>query len=262
MNRIMHTAASGMNAQQLNVDTIANNLANVNTPGYKKNRIEFQDLLYQSVRPAGAATEQGAEAPIGLQMGLGTRPVATSKVFLQGDVTETGNSLDIAINGEGFFQVMMPDGTYTFTRDGSFKLSAEGQVVTSDGYIVEPEITLPQDTLSVTVSTDGFVYAYVADNTSPEEVGQIELAKFVNPSGLKNLGHNLYRQTETSGEPIFGTPTTDGFGSLEQGYLESSNVDVVEEMVNMITAQRAYEINSKSVRTADDMMALVNQLKQ
>jgi len=258
----MHTAASGMAAQQMNVDTIANNLANVNTPGYKKNRIEFQDLLYQTVRPEGAAANQNAQAPNGLQMGLGTRPVATSKMFLQGDVNETGNQLDVAIHGDGFFEVRMPDGARNFTRDGSFKISPEGQIVTSDGFVLEPDISIPQDTQNITISRDGLVYAHVAGNTEPEEIGQIELVKFMNPSGLKNMGHNLYQQTVTSGDPLPGSPAEDGFGTIEQGYLESSNVDVVEEMVNMITAQRAYEINSKSVRTADDMMSIVNQLKR
>ncbi|MCK5145269.1 flagellar basal-body rod protein FlgG [bacterium] len=262
MNRIMHTASSGMAAQQMNVDTIANNLANVNTPGYKKSRIEFQDLLYQTVRPEGAVTVENAMAPNGLQMGLGTRPVATSKMFMQGDVTETGNPLDLAVHGEGFFTILMPDNSRTFSRDGSFKLSPDGRLVTSDGFIIEPEISLPQDTQEVTVSTDGLVYAHVAGQSQPEEVGQIELVKFINPSGLKNLGHNLYQQTVTSGDPIFGSPAEEGFGTIEQGYLESSNVDVVEEMVNMITAQRAYEINSKVVRTADDMMSIINQMKR
>lgn len=262
MNRIMHTAASGMAAQQMNVDTIANNLANVNTPGYKKNRIEFQDLLYQTVRPEGMTVNENAQAPNGLQMGLGTRPVATSKMFMQGDVTETGNQMDLAIHGDGFFEVRMPDGARSYTRDGSFKLSPEGQIVTSDGFVLEPDITVPQDTQNITFSRDGMVYAHVAGNTEPEEIGQIELVKFMNPSGLKNMGHNLYQQTVTSGEAIPGSPVEEGFGSIEQFYLESSNVDVVEEMVSMITAQRAYEINSKSVKTADDMMNIVNQMKR
>ncbi|RKY81840.1 flagellar basal body rod protein FlgG [candidate division KSB1 bacterium] len=261
MNRIMQTAASGMAAQQLNVDNISNNLANVNTPGYKKSRIEFQDLLYQSVRPAGSETDQGTKTPTELQIGCGTRPVATSKMFSQGDIIETGNPLDVAINGDGFFQVLMPDGTTAYTRDGSFKLSDDGRLVTSDGYEVTPEITLPLDTTSVNISRDGRVTAFVAGVENPEEIGQIELVKFINPAGMKNLGHNLYQATPSSGEPSFGQPGTEGFGTIEQFYLESSNVDVVEEMVNMIVAQRAYEINSKAIKTADEMMQLVNRLK-
>ena len=261
MNRIMRTAATGMAAQQLNVDTIANNLANVNTPGFKKNQVEFQDLFYQSIRPAGVNTVGEAEVPTELQVGSGTRPVATAKMFSQGDVLETGNPLDVAIEGDGFFQILMPDGTMSYTRDGAFKLSSEGRIVNADGFAVEPEITLPMDAVSISVGRDGRVSVIVSGVSEPQEVGQIELARFINPGGLKSLGHNLYRQTTASGEPIFGNPTTEGFGGLEQMYLEMSNVDVVEEMVNMIVAQRAYEINSKAIQTADDMMGIVNRLK-
>jgi len=261
MNRIMQIAASGMAAQQRNVDTISNNLANVNTPGYKKNRMEFQDLLYQSVRPAGAEVDENTRTPTELQVGCGTRPVATSKMFAQGDIVETGNPLDVAINGDGFFQVLMPDGTTAYSRDGLFKLSDDGRIVTSDGYELAPEISLPYDTTSITISRDGLVTAFVAGVQDPEEVGQIELAKFINPAGLKNMGHNLYQVTPSSGEPAFGQPSTEGFGTLEQFYMESSNVNVVEEMVNMIVAQRAYEINSKAIQTADEMMQLVNRLR-
>ncbi len=260
MNRVMNTAATGMAAQQLNVDTIANNLANVNTPGYKKSRIEFQDLLYQSVTPAGSETLGDAEAPTEIQIGSGTRPVATSKIYAQGEIMETGNPLDLAIQGEGFFLIRMPDGTEAYTRDGSFKISAEGQIVNSDGFILEPEISLPIDTASIIISRDGRVSAMVAGIAEPQEVGQIELVKFINPGGLKNLGHNLYQRTAASGEYNFGSPATEGFGTVEQRYLETSNVDVVQEMVNMIVAQRAYEINSKVIKTADDMMALMNRL--
>lgn len=262
MNRIMHAAASGMAAQQLNVDTISNNLANVNTPGYKKTRVEFQDLLYQSVRPAGANIMGQAEAPTEIQVGCGTRPMGITKMFSQGDITETGNALDMAISGDGFFQILMPDGNISFTRAGAFKLSSEGRIVNSDGYPIEPEISIPEDTVSVSVSRDGMVSAFVADVAEPQDVGQIELARFINPGGLKNLGHNLYQRTTASGEPLFGTPGLEGMGTIEQFYLENSNVDVVAEMVNMIVAQRAYEINSKAIRTADDMMSLVNQIKR
>jgi flagellar basal-body rod protein FlgG len=261
MNRVMHTAASGMNAQQLKVDTIANNLANVNTPGYKKTRIEFQDLLYQTVRPAGSVSVGNIQTPTELQVGNGARPVSTSKMFNQGDVVETGNPLDVAIQGDGFFQIIMPDGEIVYTRDGSFKVSSEGRLVTSDGFALEPDVSLPVDTVSIDISRDGLVSAFVSGNADPQEMGQIELARFVNPGGLKNLGHNLFQRTIASGEPVFGTPASEGFGTLEQNYLESSNVEVVQEMVDMIVAQRAYEINSKVITTADDMMGMVNRLK-
>lgn len=261
MNRIMNTAASGMAAQQLNVDTIANNLANVNTPGYKKNRIEFQDLLYQTVRPAGSEIVDGAESPTELQVGSGTRPVATTKMYTQGEIVETGNPLDIAIDGDGFLQILMPDGVINYTRDGALKISSDGKLVNSDGFILEPEISLPLDTVGVSISRDGRVSVFISGVTEPEEIGQLELVRFINPAGLKNLGHNLYQQTTASGEPIYGNPSTEGFGNIEQRYLETSNVNVVDEMVNMIVAQRAYEINSKVIQTADDMMGLVNRLK-
>ena len=261
MNRIMHTAASGMAAQQLNVDNIAHNLANVNTPGYKKSRIEFQDLIYQTIRPAGSETLGQTEAPTELQIGCGTRPVATSKMYSQGDVIETGNPLDMAIQGDGFFQIRMPDGSEAFTRDGSFKISSEGKIVNSDGFTLEPEINIPLDTVGIVISRDGRISAYVSGIAEPQDVGQIELVKFINPAGLKNIGHNLYQRTAASGEYTYGNPTTEGFGSVEQMYLETSNVDVVEEMVGMIVAQRAYEVNSKVIKTADDMMSLINRLK-
>jgi len=261
MNRIMHTASSGMAAQQLKVDTIANNLANVNTPGYKKNRVEFQDLLYQMVTPAGAPTMDGSRTPTPLQVGCGTRPVAMSKVFSQGNITQTGNPLDVAINGDGFFEIRMPDGARAFTRDGAFKLSADGRLVNSDGYILEPDISFPENTNTITISRDGRIYAHMSGSENPEELGQLELYRFVNAGGLKNLGHNLYQQTVASGDAFPGMPTSEGFGSIEQMYLESSNVDVVEEMVNMIVAQRGYEINSKVIKTADEMMSLTNRLR-
>jgi len=262
LDKALRTAATGMRAQQLHVDTIANNLANVNTTGFKKNKVEFQDLLYQTIRPAGAATAEGTEAPTELQVGCGAKPVATTRMFTQGDVVATGNSLDLAIEGDGFFQVRMSDGTNGYTRDGSFKLSRDGRIVNSDGYYLEPEITLPQETQSIMVSRDGRISVMVAGSTEAQEIGQIELARFINPSGLKSIGRNLLQVTPASGEPIIGNPDLEGFGGLAQGYLESSNVDVVEEMVNMIVAQRAYEINSKTIKTADDMMSLVNSLKR
>jgi flagellar basal-body rod protein FlgG len=262
MNSIMQTAATGMAAQQLNVDTIANNLANVNTPGFKKSRIDFQDLLYQTVTPAGADSQGEAKTPTELQVGCGTRPVATSKMFTQGNVTQTGNALDIAIEGDGFFQVRMPDGSSAYTRDGALKLSSDGRIVTSDGFLLQPDISIPQDTASITISRDGKVSVVTAGQNDSQEVGQIELTRFVNPNGLKNIGHNLFQKTPASGDPITGDPTQAGFGNVEQTYLETSNVDIVTEMVNMIVAQRAYETNSKSIQTADNMLSIVNQLKR
>lgn len=256
MNRAMHAAATGMNAQQLYIDTIANNLANVNTTGYKRSKVEFQDLLYETIRPAGA------ETPVQLQVGCGARPVATPRIFTQGDLTNTGNALDLAIQGEGFFQILRPDGVAVYTRDGSFKVSADGKIVTAAGYVVQPEITLPAETQSVHVGRDGTVSVSVVGSTEPYEVGQLELVRFINPGGLKSIGDNLYEITVASGEAIAGTPQSEGFGEVLQGYLEASNVEVVEEMVSMIVAQRAYEINSKAIRTADDMLGIVTNLKR
>ena len=262
MDKSLRIAATGMRAQQLHIDTIANNLANVNTTGFKKSKVEFQDLLYQTIRPAGASVSEDAKAPTELQVGCGTKPVSTTKMFTQGDVVATDNALDLAIEGDGFFQLRMPDGTLAYTRDGSFKVSDDGQIVNSDGYVLEPSVALPQDTQSISIGRDGLVAVTVAGSNETQDIGQIELARFVNPGGLKNVGRNLLQYTSASGEPIVGNPELDGFGALGQGFLESSNVDVVDEMVNMITAQRAYEINSKTIRTADDMMSLVNGLKR
>ncbi len=262
MDKALRTAASGMRAEQLHIDTISNNLANVNTTGFKKSKVEFQDLLYQTVRPAGANTSENTNSPTELQVGCGTKPVSTAKMFTQGDVVETGNSLDLAIEGDGFFQFLMTDGTMAYSRDGTLKISRDGQIVNSDGYYLEPGITLPPDTQSIMISRDGLVSVMIAGSQEPQELGQLELARFINPAGLKNLGRNLLAMTGASGEPIIGVPDMEGFGGLAQGYLESSNVEVVEEMVNMIVAQRAYELNSKAIKTSDDMMALVNGLKR
>ena len=262
MNRTMHAAATGMNAQQLYVDTIANNLANVNTTGYKKSKIEFQDLLYQTIRPAGAIILGGGTTPTQLQVGCGTKPVATPRIFTQGDLTSTGGSLDLAIKGDGFFQLVRPDGLVVYSRDGSFKVSPDGRLVNSEGYFMEPEISLPLETRTISISQEGIISVQVAGSDEPEEVGQIEMARFINPAGLKSIGNNLYEWTIAGGDPILGTPESEGFGGIEQGYLENSNVDVIEEMVNMIVAQRAYEINSKAIRTADDMMSIINNLKR
>lgn len=256
----LQTAATGMYAQQLYVDIIAHNLANVNTTGYKRSKIEFQDLLYRTVQPAGMVTEEWVEVPTEFQIGYGTKPVATPKVFIQGAVTPTDNPLDLAIEGDGFFQIIRPDGTVVYTRDGNFKLSPEGRIVTSQGFGLEPDITLPADATDINIGADGTVSVLVVGSREPEVLGQIELAKFINPAGLRSIGGNLYEATVASGEPIIGTPGSEGFGNLAQGFLEASNVEVVEEMVNMIVAQRAYELNAKVIKTADQMLSIANNL--
>ena len=258
----MRTAASGMAAQQMNIDNIANNLANVNTTGFKRTKVEFQDVLYQNYRKAGTASAIGATVPTNLAIGYGVKPVSTNRQFSVGDFSQTGNPLDLAVSGNGFFQIDMPDGTTAYTRDGSFKLSPEGELVTSDGFRLVPDITIPEDATGVAISIDGSISVQIAGATEPQEVGNIELARFVNPAGLSAVGHNLYIETPASGEPILGTPTQDGLGKIEQGYLELSNVRVVDEMVNMIVAQRSYEINSKVIQTGDEMTQIANNLKR
>lgn len=262
MMRAMWSGATGMRAQEMNVDVIANNLANVNTSGFKKSRVDFQDLLYSTLRAAGTEVSTGLQIPTGIQVGNGTKPVATQRVFSQGDFMQTGNALDIVIEGDGFFQVMMPDGNTAYTRDGAFKIDSNGKIVNSDGFVMQPEITIPSDATEVTIGIDGTVTAVQSGQSSPQSLGSIELVKFVNPAGLKSLGKNLYGVTEASGDPITGTPGTEGIGMLTQGYLEMSNVKVVEEMVNMIIAQRAYEINSRSIQTADNMLQMANALRR
>lgn len=262
MNRALRTAASGMMAQQFNVDTIANNLANVNTTGFKKTRAEFQDLMYQSVKASGSATNAATRETQAIQVGTGSVLTATQKSFMQGDVQATSNPFDIAIMGEGFFQVRRPDGTLAYTRDGAFKLSADGTIVTSQGYVLDPGISLTSNAKNLSISREGVVESSDSSGDQMTRVGQIELATFVNVAGLKAIGNNLFVETPASGPPIIGTAGTDGFGELQQGYLESSNVDVVEEMVNMIVAQRAYEINSKTVKTVEEMLQMANNLKR
>ncbi len=249
-----------MESQQLNLDVISNNLANVNTTGYKKSNIEFQDLLYDNVRTAGADQGNGAQLPTGLSVGHGTRAVSTSKVFTEGELTQTGERLDLAIQGDGFFQVTMPDGTLAYTRDGSFKTNSQGQIVTSDGLPVQNGFQpVPNGTTSVTISSSGQVTTTGANGT---QTSQVTLVRFANPAGLMSMGGNLFTETPASGTPETGNPGAAGYGSLQQGYLESSNVSVVQEMVNMITAQRAYEINSKAVQAADEMMQQSDNLKR
>jgi flagellar basal-body rod protein FlgG len=262
MIKAMNTAATGMVAQQTSIDNIANNLANVNTTGFKKARIEFQDILYQNYRRAGTATALGSITPVNLDVGYGTRAVATSREFASGSVQVTQNPTDLAIGGNGFFQIRMPDGTTGYTRDGSFKISPDGQLVTSDGFIMTPEITIPEDATELSVGIDGQVFVLVVGNDEPQQVGQLELARFINPAGLSAVGHNLYLQTVASGAPITGTPGSDGLGTIDQGNLEASNVSVVDEMVNMIMAQRAYEINSKVIQSSDEMSQMINNLKR
>jgi len=262
MIKAMRTAATGMIAQQLNVDNIANNLANVNTTGFKKSKVEFQDVLYQNMRKAGSATSLGTQQPTELSVGYGTKAVATNRQFTEGDLMPTGNPLDMAIAGDGFFQVQYPDGTTVYTRDGAFKTSADGTIVTSEGYRLLPEITIPEDATSLSIGNDGTIEVMQVGTDTPSQIGQIELARFVNPSGLSAIGHNLLVQTGASGDPLVDVPTQGGLGQIDQGYLEMSNVKVVDEMVNMIVAQRAYEMNSKAIQTADDMAQIANNLKR
>lgn len=258
MLHAMRTASTGMFSQQKNIDTIAHNLANVNTAGFKKGKIEFQDLLYQTLREAGGE----GEPPAPIQIGNGVRIAASQRLFTQGDVFETGNPLDLMIEGDGFFQVTRPDGSIACTRDGSFKLSADGRIVTSDGYPLEPDLTLPSDTNGILVTPDGIVYAQIAGESEPVEAGELTLVRFINPSGLESIGGNLFLQTMGSGAPLLGAPGEDGLGILHPGYLEASNVSVVEEMVNMILAQRAYEISSKAIQTSDEMLSIANNLRR
>ena len=262
MIRSLWTSATGMQAQELNIDVISNNLANVNTSGFKKSRAEFQDLLYESMRSAGAASSQDTIVPTGIQLGHGTRPAAVQKMFTQGDFQNTTNELDWAIEGDGFFQIEIPNGDTAYSRSGEFKLDAGGRIVNPDGFPLVPEMTIPTDTLSISVGMDGTVSVIEAGDPTPTEIGTLQLARFVNPAGLRSLGKNLYAPTEASGDEITGTAGENGFGTIAQGFLEMSNVSVVDEMVSMITAQRAYETNSKVIQTADDMLQMANNLKR
>ncbi len=262
MNRALRTAATGMYAQQLNVDLIAHNLANVNTTGFKKTRPEFQDLMYQTIKTSVETSNPNIQQPVEIQVGNGTMPVATQRSFTQGDIQPTNNPMDVAIQGEGFFQIRRPDGTIAYTRDGSFKMSGEGQMVTAEGYLIEPSVAFSPDTTSVSISKEGVIEVTEFGQTDAVRIGQLELAKFVNNAGLRPIGNNLYVETPASGQPIIGTAGTEGFGELQQGALESSNVDVVEEMVSMIVAQRAYEINSKTIKTVEEMIGIANALRR
>jgi flagellar basal-body rod protein FlgG len=249
-----------MEAQQLNIDTIAHNLANINTSGFKSRKAQFQDLLYQNIRQAGASNTATTDIPVGLQVGLGTRPVATEIIFTQGDFAVTNNPLDFVIQGQGFFQVRMANGQTAYTRNGNFHMDRDGNIVTSDGDYLDPQISIPLDQISITIGSDGTVSVMQANQIQPQQVGRIELAYFQNPSGLQNIGKNLFLPTQASGEASVGAPGENGLGTLLQGYVEQSNVSVVEEMVNMIVSQRAYEANSKVIRTADEMFTQANNV--
>jgi flagellar basal-body rod protein FlgG len=260
MIRALYTAASGMNAQQANIDNVAHNLANVNTVGFKKSHMEFEDLVYQQTRVAGSPASAGGEAPIGLDMGLGTRPVATSRDFSGGNLRATNAPLDLAIEGDGFFQVTLPNGTTAFTRAGALHRDSQGQIVTADGYSIEPQITIPANATSVSISKDGIVSVSVPGQTGSQQIGTIELATFQNAAGLSPMGGNFFTATTASGDPQTGVPGSDSRGTLVQGFVEDSNVSVVEEMVNMILGQRAYEANSRVIKAADEMLSQVNSL--
>lgn len=261
MIRALYSAASGMTAQQLNVDNIANNLANSNTAGYKTRRAQFQDLLYQNMIQPGAAAGQQTVVPTGLQLGLGTRASSNEIIFTQGEFSQTNNPLDVVIQGNGFFQVLQPNGTIAYTRAGQFQMSQTGSLVDSNGNPLQPNITLPTNAQSVTIATDGTVSYTLPNQTAAQTAGQIQLATFANPSGLNSLGQNYYQPTTASGEPILGTPGgQEGTGTLLQGYTEQSNVSVVNEFVNLIISQRAYEANSKVVKAADEMYQEMNNL--
>jgi flagellar basal-body rod protein FlgG len=259
MMRALYTAATGMMAQQLNMDVISNNLANVNTTGFKRSRADFQSLLYQQIRPAGTVVAQGAQRPVGIEVGLGVQPGTTETMFDEGTLETTSEPLDLAIEGSGFFKVAMPDGSFAYSRDGGLKENSQGQLVNASGFAIQPEITIPPTATNIAIGTDGTVSVTLPGQT-PQTVGNITLTLFPNPAGLTNLGSNNFAQTAASGAPTDGTPGQQGYGQLAQGTLEMSNVQIVQEMVNMITAQRAYETNSKAIQTADSMLEIANGL--
>ncbi len=260
MIRSLWIAKTGLDAQQMQLDTISHNLANVATNGYKRSHAVFEDLLYQNMRQAGGQETQQNQLPTGLQLGTGVRPVATARLFTQGNLQQTGNTFDMAVNGNGFFSIQLPDGNVAYTRDGSFRVDSTGQLVTSNGMPMSPPIVIPPNATSVTVGADGIVSVQQAGQPNPVQVGQVQLATFVNPAGLDPLGQNLFAETAASGAPTIGMPGSNGAGLLNQGYVETSNVNVVEELVAMIQTQRAYEINSKAIQTSDQMLARLAQL--
>jgi flagellar basal-body rod protein FlgG len=260
MIRSLWIAKTGMEGQQTKLDTISNNLANVGTNGYKRAGVVFEDLMYQNLRQAGSATSEQSQLPTGLQVGLGVRAAATSRNFSQGTLNQTSNNLDIAVEGNGFFQIQLPDGTTGYSRDGAFQLDANGQLVTAAGYAVQPGITIPADARSITIAKDGSVSVTLPGQAAPQQLGALQLASFVNPAGLEPLGGNLFAETAASGTANTGAPATNSLGSLRQGFVEGSNVNVVEELVTMIATQRAYEMNSKAIQTSDQMLQRLGQL--
>lgn len=258
--RSLWISKTGLDAQQTKMDVITNNLANVNTNGFKRSNAVFEDLLYQTLRQPGAQSSQQSVVPTGLQIGTGSRVTATTRVHAQGNLNKTDNNLDVAVNGNGFFQITLPDGTTGYTRDGAFSVDANGQMVNANGYAVSPAITVPANTVSLTIAQDGTVSAQQSGSVSPVQIGALQLASFVNPAGLESKGGNIYVETAASGTASVNTPGTNGLGILNQGYLETSNVNVVEELVNMIQTQRAYELNSRAVQTSDQMLQKLTQL--
>lgn len=262
MIRALWTAASGMQAQQKNIDVVANNLANVNTTGFKRSRADFQDLVYQNLKSSGAPSTSTTQVPTGIQIGLGTRLAAVTKMFTPGDLTQTGNELDLAIEGDGFFQILQPDGTTGYTRSGAFKRDSTGRVVTSDGNPLQPEIVIPTNATKINIGNDGTVSVTQAGQSATTSLGTIQLALFPNPAGLSSQGKNLYMTTDASGTATTGTPGQNGLGSISQGMIEMSNVSVAEEMVHMIVGQRAYEVNSKAVQASDEMLQTANNLRR
>jgi flagellar basal-body rod protein FlgG len=257
--RALWVAKTGLDAQQTRMAVIANNIANVNTTGFKSDRPIFQDLMYQNIRQSGGQTSQNTQLPTGLQLGTGVRSVATEKIHTQGNIQQTGNSLDVAISGQGFFQILMPNGDTNYTRDGTFQLDSTGQIVNAAGIPLSPSITVPQDALSITIGQDGTVSVTQPNSAAANQIGQIQTAAFINPAGLEPIGDNLFSETVASGTPTIGTPSENQFGALTQGALETSNVNIVEEMVNMIETQRAYEVNSKAISTTDQMLSFATQ---
>jgi len=259
MNQSLWIAKTGLDAQQTKLSAISNNLANASTAGFKRSRAVFEDLLYQNVRQVGAQSSQDTQLPSGLMLGLGVRTVATEKLFTQGNLVQTNNAFDVAIEGRGFIQVLLPDGNQAYTRDGSLAIDNQGQLVTSSGYVVQPAVTVPDNAQSVSIGTDGTVTVATPGTATPTQLGVLQFADFVNPGGLQPMGKNLYLESAASGAPQIGTPGLNGLGTVMQGFIESSNVNVVEEMVNMIEAQRAYEINSKAISTSDQMLQYITQ---
>ena len=259
MLRSLWIAKTGMESQQTNIDVISNNLANVSTNGFKRSRPVFEDLVYQTLRQPGAQASQQTQVPSGLQLGTGARPVATERIHLQGNLQQTGNTFDMAIQGNGFFQVQLPDGTLAYTRDGAFQVNSEGTVVTANGDILQPQITIPADAIGVDIAQDGTVTVTQPGNVTTQQ-GPIQLTNFINPTGLQSIGDNLYLETVSSGTPNTSNPGLNGLGTLQQGFVETSNVNVVEELINMIQAQRAYEINSRSIQASDQMLQRLVQL--